>query len=132
MRRSSLLIALPFVFLSLVACESATDLEEVSMEGRWDAVGSIRELAPDLKLTINADANGIFTGNWSYRGETFTHSGSMGGVRTGNSVEFTLTAFQGGSRTFAGQLTDLFRMSGLIDLSPESTAAVFRRASFSP
>jgi len=134
MRRVRNLLALPLVLLALAACDSPTGLDDVTMEGRWDAVGPLREAAPSLRLMITADAGGVFTGTWSQDG--LAGSRALGGVRTGNSVVLTLQSYPlpGGGlgpRTFTGELKDIWVMRGSIDIASENGAA-FRRSSFSP
>lgn len=128
------LLALPLVLLALAACDSPTGLEDVTMEGRWDAVGAFREVAPSLRLIITADAGGVFTGTWSQH--DVAGSRALGGVRTGNSVVLTLQTYPlpgggFGPRTFTGELKDIWVMRGSIDL-PSGSATTFRRSSFSP
>jgi hypothetical protein len=133
MRRVRNLLVFPFVLLALAACESATGLDEVTMEGRWDAVGPLREAVPALRLVITADAGGVFTGTWTR--QDLAGSRALGGVRTGNSVVVTLEAYPlpgggFGPRTFTGELEDIWVMRGSIDIPLEG--ATFRRSSFSP
>ncbi len=135
MRRVRHLLALPFVMVALVACDSPTDLDEVGMVGRWDATGDFRvNTAPELRLNITADAAGAFTGTWSQQGVTGARP--LGGQRTGSSVQITLEAYPlpgggFGSRTFVGEIDGLWVMKGTLNLG-DGASASFRRTSFSP
>jgi len=134
MRRVRNLLAFPLVLLALAACDSPSDIDDVTMQGRWDAVGPLREAVPSLRLVITADAGGVFTGTWSMR--DVPGSRALGGVRTGNSVVLTLETYPlpgggFGPRTFTGELEDIWVMRGSINI-PSETGAAFRRSSFSP
>ena len=116
--------------LALAACDTATSLDEVTMEGIWDAVGPVSTAAPGLKLRLQPEVDGAFSGTW----QTETHSGVLQGQRVSvEEVTFTLFAFPpSGNRSFSGQLATILRMTGTIDLGQSGGEAVFLRSSFSP
>jgi hypothetical protein len=116
---------LPLLFLALVACESSTDLDEVTATGRWDSVGALQ----GVTLFLNPESGGNFTGTWSTHSATVSAS-IINGTNTNGTIRFTLTSFQGGNRTFEGRFTNEYRMEGTLDGVALNGAAVFRRSSF--
>jgi len=118
-----------FLLLALTACDSSTDLTEVSVQGRWDGVGGIQESAPGLRLFIQESANGTISGSW-----TRSQAGLSGSVSAGQNengvVQFRLEGHPGGPLQFEGRLTDRYRMEGT--LGAVTSSAVFRRSSFNP
>src|SRR5690606_29192618 len=114
---------------AFAACDSPTGLEDVTMEGIWDLVGTARGSgAPPIQLKLNAEVNGVFTGTWSYSGGV---QGAVVGMRPdARTVEFTLAGFPGGNRDFEGALRNIFELVGTADLGQASGDPVFRRASF--
>ncbi len=130
---ASFLFALPFL-VAVVGCDSATGLDEVSLVGTWDGVGSLQtnDAGRDLHLFIQSHTGGALTGTW-----TRTDGASYLGNITGGSVEsgeihFTLESYPGDDPSFAGRLTDQHRMSGSLDGIDLSGTAVFRRSSVDP
>jgi hypothetical protein len=129
MRRINSFLAIAMLAAVLVGCESSTDLAEVTMEGKWDGMGDLYSVVPQFRMSIHANPDGTFSGQWV----STSYSGSVAqGTRDGDSIEFILFGFPGGSRTFQGELTDRYRISGsLTPAHPQvSGDAVFRRSSF--
>jgi hypothetical protein len=126
MRRLSFLFMLPLALFTLAACDTATDLDDVSIEGTWDGVGSLYANHPGVKVSIS-EANGVVTGSWWWPGRPaalVTNGTYVDGV-----ARFNLTGFPGGA-TFEGRLTDVHRMEGT--LGAFDGDAVFRRSSVRP
>jgi hypothetical protein len=121
----------PIAVLALAACDTTTGLEEVTMEGKWDAVGVLGEVAPGLRLLLQPEVDGSFTGTW-YFTDSFPQGIVMGQRSGSESVSFTLFGYPGGNRPFTGQLTTILRMAGTMDVGQTNGEAVFLRSSFSP
>jgi len=131
MLRRRIRLAVPVVLLALAACDTTTALDEVTLEGKWDAVGSIAQVAPGLRLLLQPETNGTFTGTWYFTNDF--PAGTVVGERTGpESVSFTLFGYPGGSKNFTGALTTILRMAGTMDVGQANGEAVFLRSSFSP
>jgi len=130
-RRNRSILAVAMVMAALVGCDSSTDLAEVTMGGKWDGMGDLYSVVPGFRMTINANSDGSFAGQWV----ATSYSGTVAqGTRQGESIQFIIFGFPGGTRTFQGSLTDRLRIEGT--LSPAHAQvpgnAVFRRSSFSP
>jgi hypothetical protein len=131
MLRRRIRLTVPIALLALAACDTTTGLDEVTMEGKWDAVGALGQVAPGLRLLLQPEVNGTFTGTW-YFTDTFPQ-GTVAGQRSGaETVSFTLFNYPGGNRNFSGVLTTILRMSGTMDVGQTDGEAVFLRSSFSP
>ena len=129
MRPIKSFLAIAMLTVVLAACESSTDLAEVTMEGKWDGMGDLYNVVPGFRMSINANPDGSFSGQWT----SDYHSGSVAqGARDAESVEFILFGFPGGQRTFSGELTDRYRIEGSLTPSVAQVpgSAVFRRSSF--
>lgn len=127
MRRSLRLLGLPILLLAtLVACDSATDLSEVTVTGQWDGVGPMQEAFSGARMFLTESADGEISGSWRRGG----FSGSVTGRNTEGSLEITLFNFEVGTVTFDGRFTDRYRMEGLLNGSAVETDAVFRRVTF--
>jgi hypothetical protein len=131
MRRSRFLFALTaLLFVAVTACESSTDLSEVSIEGQWDLVGQGWIAAgQNVRVRIQSGANDTFTGQWWFPG------GQQRGItnisqQEDGSVRFTMQAFPGGTALFEGKLQDRYTMRGT--LGQIDGVSGFRRTSFSP
>ena len=129
MRRIHRLFGLPVVLFVLAACESPTSLEDVTMEGLWDLVGTARGSgAPAIQLRLNPEVDGVFTGTWTYPNGG---QGAVLGIRPDTrTVEFTLAGFPGGNREFEGAFRNFLELVGTADFGQTAGQPVFRRASF--
>ncbi len=130
----SLLLALPFIVLSTAACDSTTNLEEVSLVGIWDGVGELQttDAGRGLTLFIESDGGGTVSGSWT-RTQDVLHQGNIVGSATeSGGIALTLQFFPGVDPTFEGDLTDQHRMSGEMNVTELEGSAVFRRRSVSP
>jgi hypothetical protein len=124
-------LAVPIALLALAACDTTTGLDEVTMEGKWDAVGALGTVAPGLRLLLQPEVNGNFAGTWYFTNDF--PQGTVTGQRTGTeTVSFTLFGYPGGNRNFAGALTTILRLAGTMDVGQTGGEAVFLRSSFSP
>lgn len=132
MRRYAFLMVLPLLLVTVVACDSSTDLAEVDLVGRWDGVGPLQdsEAARGLQVSIQSDANGVISGTWTRPGRGSSPiSGAKG---AGGEVEFTLLSYPGPDPTFEGQLTWAHRMVGSFTPALATDPAVFLRGSIDP
>jgi hypothetical protein len=123
-------LAIAVLTVVLAGCESSTDLADVTMEGKWDGMGELYSVVPNFRMSVNANTDGTFSGNWT----SASYSGSVSqGTRQGEVVQFTLFGFPGGARTFQGELTNEYRIEGTLTPSVAQVTgnAVFRRSSFS-
>jgi len=122
-------LAIAVLTAVLAGCESSTDLSEVTMEGKWDGMGELYGVVPNFRMSVNANPDGTFSGSWT----SAYHSGTVGqGTRSGESIQFTLFGFPGGSRTFQGVLTNRLRIEGTLTpaVAEVTGSAAFRRSSF--
>jgi hypothetical protein len=127
MRRTFLASILSLALVALVAgCESSTDLDDVSAQGRWDGVGALGVQYPDIRLELTENANGEITGIWR-RGSS---TGPAAGVNNNGQVTVELTSFEIGTVTFQGRFTNRFRLEGEIPGANIGGPAVFRRIRF--
>jgi hypothetical protein len=129
MRPIKSFFAIAMLSAVLSGCESSTDLAAVTMEGKWDGMGDLYNVVPGFRMSINANSDGSFTGQWV----SDSYSGSVAqGARAGESVQFVLFGFPGGSRTFSGELTNEYRIEGALTPTVPQVpgSAVFRRSSF--
>lgn len=110
--------------VALLGCDTVTDLGEVTLEGRWDGVGALQAETGGVILMINPqNGDGTFDGTWRVGSVV---NAVTGGVKQGESVQFTLQGFFGQSAVFSGQLTDRFRMEGDLTGFSLDGPAVFR------
>lgn len=127
MRRSLRLLGLPILLMAaLAACDSATDLSEVTVTGQWDGVGPMQEAFSGARMFLTESADGEISGSWRRGGL----SGSVAGHNQGGDLEITLLNFEVGTVTFDGRFTDRYRMEGLLNGTSVETDAVFRRVNF--
>lgn len=129
MRKINSFLAIAIFAGILAGCESSTDLGEVTMEGKWDGMGDLYSVVPGFRMSINANSDGTFSGQWV----STSYSGTVAqGAKTGESVTFIIFGFPGGSRTFQGSLTDRLRIEGSLTptVAQVPGSAVFRRSSF--
>lgn len=109
----------------VAGCESSTDLDQVSVQGRWDSVGALR----DVSLTVENQApDGSFTGTWRLANGQVRFLGD--GMNSGGNVTFTLGGYPDGDAVFTGRFTNEFRLEGSLSGVTLSGPAVFRRSSF--
>ncbi len=127
MRRVRLLPIFTLALFALVAgCESSTDIEDVTAQGRWDGVGALQSAYPEVRLELSEDANGAISGTWR-RG---SQVGSASGTNANGSVTLQLTAFEVGTVTFTGRFTNRYRLEGSLSGTSLDGPAVFRRIRF--
>jgi hypothetical protein len=127
MRRRRFLPMLTLALFALVAgCESSTDIEDVTAQGRWDGVGALQSAYPEVRLELTENADGVITGTWR-RG---SQGGSAVGTNTNGSVTLQLTAFQAGNVMFQGAFTNRYRLEGSLQGAALDGPAVFRRIRF--
>lgn len=111
--------------LLVMACDTSTDPEDVSLQGNWDGVGALEASFPGVRLSLDEASNGTVSGSWR-RGSL---TGGVTGSNQGGAVEIQLINFELGTTTFQGRITNRYRISG--ELSPGAVdEAVFRRSSF--
>jgi hypothetical protein len=113
----------------LASCDSSTDLGEVDLVGRWDAVGALQASNQTFGLALHVQSSGqSVQGSWR-KGSS---QGSLGlGAFSDGEVTFRLNGFSG-QPTFTGRLTDKHRLEGEFDALDLEGAAVFRRGSIVP
>jgi len=113
----------------LVSCDSSTDLADVDLVGRWDAVGALQTSDETFGLALHVQSGGqSVQGSWR-KGSS---QGSLGlGAFSDGEVTFRLNGFSGQPR-FTGRLTDKHRLEGEFDALSLEGAAVFRRGSILP
>ncbi len=127
LRRTLLLTVALFTAVAFTACDTVTDLGEVTLEGRWDSVGALQAETGGVMLMFNpANSNGSFVGTWREGGVT---GAVTDGVNQGGQVEFTLQGFRGQTVVFQGELRDRFVMEGTLVGFNLDGLAVFRLSS---
>lgn len=129
MLRRSFVFGITLVLaVGLVACDTVTDLGTVTLEGRWDSVGSLQAETGGVVVFFNPQsADGTFTGTWRVSIEGASVTGPVvNGSNQDGEVEFTLQGFFGDNVIFNGRLTNRFRMSGDLVGFGLDGAAVFR------
>ncbi len=122
--------------LVLSGCDSTTSLDEVSLVGTWNGVGSLQTIEEGQGLTviIQEHAGGAISGTWT-KNMGLPGAGSItGGVAEADQIQFTLQGYPGTEPdpTFRGHLTDQHRMAGSMDEVSLDGSAVFRRRSVGP
>ncbi len=116
-----------FTAVAFTACDTVTDLGEVTLEGRWDSVGALQAETGGVMLMFNpANANGTFAGTWRLGGVT---GAVTDGVNQDGQIEFTMQGFQGQTVVFNGELRDRFVMEGTLTGYDLDGLAVFRLSS---
>ena len=135
MRRLAGLGSILLVPLIVVGCDSTTSLDEVSLVGTWNGVGSLQasDEGQDITVYIESHAGGEISGVWEKRSSPVGIGSIANGSATNDEISFTLQGFPGVSPDprFVGHLTDQHRMAGDIAEVDLSGAAVFRRSSVS-
>lgn len=127
MLRRRFLPALVFAFAALVVgCESSTDIEDASAQGRWDGVGALQASFPEVRLELAESANGTITGTWR-RG---SQVGSASGQNNNGQVILELSSFEVGTVVFQGRFTNRYRLEGALQGANLGGPAVFRRIRF--
>lgn len=102
-----------------------TEVEDVSLQGNWDGVGSLEATLPGVRLQLDESDNGVISGSWRRGGLT----GGVAGTNQNGQVEIQLINFELGTTTFEGRVTNRYRMEGELDQGTVDEA-VFRRNSF--
>jgi hypothetical protein len=130
MLRKSLLGSLVlFLVVAMVACDTVTDLGEVTLEGRWDSVGELQAQTGGVVLMFtHADADGVFGGTWRDR-RLGTTGALTQGLNQDGQIQFTLQNFQGADVQFTGELSNRFQMRGDLIGYNLGRDAVFRLSS---
>jgi len=127
LRRTLLATVALLTAVTLTACDTVTDLGEVTLEGRWDGVGALQAQTGGLVLMINPqNGDGTFDGTWRIGSVV---NAVTNGSKQGEMVQFTLQGFFGGTAVFSGRLTDRFRMEGDMTGFEVDGPAVFRLSS---
>ncbi|TVP76167.1 MAG: hypothetical protein EA352_06335 [Gemmatimonadales bacterium] len=111
--------------LLVVACDTSTDPEDVSLQGNWDGVGALEATLPGVRLSLDEASNGTISGSWR-RGSL---TGGVSGTNQAGVVEIELINFELGTTTFEGRVTNRYRMEGGLSQGTVEEA-VFRRSSF--
>ena len=130
-RTASLFLTLLTLLFLTAACDSTTSLDEVSLVGTWDGVGSLQtvETGQGLTLFIQSHGGGSISGTWT-KNQGVAGLGSISsGAAQNEEIRFTLQGYPGDDPTFIGGLTDQHRMSGDMDVAQIDGSAVFRRRS---
>lgn len=128
-RRSFVLALVALLTAGITACDTVTDLGEVSLQGRWDSAGPLQALTGGVTLRFDPQsADGTFGGTWRVTTTEGTIIGAVvNGTNQDGAVQFTLQGFYGENAVFAGELTDRFRMAGdLTGFQMNGQTAVFR------
>lgn len=122
------------VLLVVSACDSATNLDAVSVTGTWHGAGSLQKIADGqgVSLNIRASADGSITGWWERRGALFFSGDITGSASPGEQIRLILMRYSGRTHaTFLGELTRKHRMAGSIAELPLDGPAVFLRSGVS-
>jgi hypothetical protein len=127
MRRASTFSFVLAVAALMAGCDTVTDLGEVRLDGEWYSVGALQQSLngtnANLLLRLDDPNDGTVSGTWLLGGS----NGSVTeGTRNGQTIQFTLEGFNGGSVVFAGELTNRFRLEGTLEGYPLDGTAVFR------
>ncbi|TVR64014.1 MAG: hypothetical protein EA422_07695 [Gemmatimonadales bacterium] len=120
---TALLVALAFT-----ACDTVTDLGEVSLAGSWDSMGALQAETGGLSVFFeHPSPDGTFGGSWRERGTTGQITGTVtGGANNDGQVTFTFQNYRGQDRQFTGRLTNRFEMHGDVTGFTLDRPAVFR------
>ncbi len=110
----------------LVGCESSTDLDDASAQGRWDGVGALQASFPEVRLDLAESSDGTITGTWR-RGSQI---GSASGQNNNGQITLELSSFEVGTVIFQGQFTNRYRLAGQLQGATLGGDAVFRRVTF--
>ncbi len=113
---------------AFAACDTVTDLGEVSLAGSWDSMGALQAETGGLSVFFeHPGPDGAFGGSWRERGATGQVSGTVtGGSNQGGQVTFVLRNFRGQNMEFTGRLNNRFEMQGDLSGLPLDRPAVFR------
>jgi hypothetical protein len=114
------------LFALVVGCESSTDLEDVTSQGRWESMGALEAAFPQVRLELTEDASGNISGTWR-RG---SQVGSASGVNNQGVVSIELSSFEIGTVNFQGRFTNRYRLEGDLPGANLTGPAVFRRTRF--
>jgi hypothetical protein len=127
MLRRRFIPVLGLALLAMVAgCESSTDLDEASAEGRWDGVGALQSSFPEVRLDLAESSNGTITGTWRRGSQT----GSASGQNNNGQITLELSSFEVGTVVFQGRFTNRYRLAGQLQGATLGGDAVFRRVTF--
>lgn len=113
---------------AFAACDTVTDLGEVSLAGSWDSMGALQAETGGLTVFFeHPGADGTFGGSWREGGASGQLSGAVtGGSNQGGQVAFVLRNYRGQNMEFTGRLTNRFEMRGDLNGLALSGPAVFR------
>lgn len=112
--------------IALMACDTSTDIENVTATGTWDGVGAMQATFSGVRMDLNEAADGTITGTWRRGGS----AAAVTGVNQAGNVELTLHGFEAGTVDFDGRFTNRYRMEGTLNGTALPGPAVFRRTSF--
>lgn len=131
MRRRGFLFILPIIaVVSLIGCESSTDIQDLNATGQWDGVGALQQAYPGLLLQLSEQSDGQVSGCWRFRGTACPGVPNVSGVNNAGSLDLTFASFPTGTAQFEGRFSHDFRIEGTLNGAGLNGSAVFRRTSF--
>lgn len=127
-RKSLMGVLVLLTAFAFTACDTVTDLGEVSLAGSWDSMGALQAETGGLSVFFeHPSADGTFRGSWRERGASGQITGTVtGGSNEAGQITFILRNFRGEDRLFTGRLTNRFEMQGDLTGLSLTRPAVFR------